>query len=91
MKHILAFLFFAATISFSQSVVQTIPLPNTTYWNLAYGIASDGSFLYVTSNTSTTSLPNYGFIYKLDLNGNIVDSIITHQGESQGVAFDGTF
>jgi hypothetical protein len=74
----------------SQTIIETVPLPNTTYWNSAYGLASDSCALYVGSATSTTSLYNYGRIYKLDLHGILLDSISTTLGSSQGLAFDDT-
>ncbi|MBS4029245.1 MAG: choice-of-anchor D domain-containing protein [Ignavibacteriales bacterium] len=83
-------LFIFSNALYAQAVVQTIPLPNTTYWNQAYGVAADSNFLYLSSSTSTTSAYNYGFIYKLDWNGNVVDSINPSRGASQGIAFDGT-
>ncbi len=80
-------------ISFSQSIIQTLTLPNTTYWNTAYGIAADSTALYISSTTSTTTLFNYGRIYKLDHNGQVLDSVTsttTTFGQSQGLAYDGT-
>lgn len=82
-------LFFAQQIS-SQTIVNVYQLPNSTYWNQAYGIANDSNHLFISSSTSTTSITNYGSIYTLDMNGNIVDSTATTLGSSQGLAFDGT-
>lgn len=88
---IIVILFFAITFLNAQSIIQTIPLPNTTYWNQAYGICGDGTSLFVSSGTSTTTVYNYGRIYKLDYNGNIIDSVnsttITF-GQSQGLGYD---
>ncbi len=84
-------LFFVITFLNAQSIIKTIPLPNTTYWNQAYGICGDGTNLFVSSGTSTTTVYNYGRIYKLDLNGNIVDSVNSTTisfGQSQGLGYD---
>jgi hypothetical protein len=77
----------------AQTIIQTIPLPNIAYWNSTYGIAGDGNYLYVSSSTSSSSY-NYGRIYKLNLNGQVIDSVNSTSmtfGESQGLAFDGTY
>lgn len=74
----------------AQSIVQTIPLPSTTYWNQAWGIAADSTGLYLSSGTSTTTAYNYGFIYKLDFNGTPLDSLNPAVGYSQGLAMDDT-
>lgn len=73
----------------TQSIVQAIPFPNTTYWNQAYDLATDSTGMYVSSSTSTTTLYNYGYIYKIDSTGARVDSIATGLGQSQGLASDG--
>lgn len=73
-----------------QSVVQVIPLPNGSYWNYAYGLAADSSHLYLSSEWSTSSTYNYGFIYTLNFSGVPTDSINPQYGYSQGLAFDGT-
>ncbi len=59
----------------SQSIVQVIPLPNTTYWNQAWGLAADSTRLYISSGTSTTTVYNYGFIYTTNHNGVPIDSV----------------
>jgi hypothetical protein len=74
----------------AQSIVQVIPLPNTTYWNQAWGLAADSTRLFLSSGTATTSVYNYGFIYTLNFNGTPVDSMNPNVGYSQGLATDGT-
>lgn len=76
--------------AFSQTIVQSIPLSNTTYWNQAWGLAADSTRLYISSGTSTTTVYNYGFIYKTNHQGIPVDSINPGVGYSQGLAYDGT-
>ena len=74
-----------------QSIVQVIPLPNTTYWLQAYGLAADSTSLFVSSGTSS-AVYNRGFIYVLDFNGNPADSITTGISTySQGLAWDGSY
>ena len=82
----------ALSFALTQTIVQSYPFPNTTYWNQAYGLAADSSGLCVSSTTSTTSLYNYGRIYKLDSLAQILDSTSSTSitlGQSQGLAFDG--
>jgi len=79
----------AAGIVHSQSIVQVIPLPNTTYWNQGWGAFADSTHLYMSSGTTSTVF-NRGHIYKLDFNGNVVDSVVTGLNSSQGLAWDGS-
>ena len=76
--------------AFGQSIVQVFPLPSTTYWNQAYGLAADSTSLYVSSGTSS-AVYNRGFIYVLDNSAQPTDSISTGiQTYSQGLAWDGS-
>ena len=70
-----------------QTIIQTIPLPNTSYWNYAYGLAADSVSLYITSSTSSAT--NQGYIYKMNFNGEVIDSLNTGLSSSQGLAYDG--
>ncbi len=74
-----------------QSIVEVIRLPNTTYWNQAWGLApgSGGARLYASSGTTST-VYNRGYIYALDSTGTPVDSIVTGLSSSQGLAWDGS-
>lgn len=90
MKFIL--LLFVAGLSsslFAQSIVQVIPLPNSTYWNSAWGLTADATNLYISSNTSTATEGRK--IFKLNFSGQVVDSILLPTGivSSQGLARDG--
>ncbi len=78
-----------SSLSWSQSIVQVIPLPNTTYWNQGYGLAADSTRLFLSSGT-TTAVYNRGFIYNAALSGTLTDSISTGLSSSQGLAWDGT-
>lgn len=80
------------TSLFAQSIVQVIPLPNTTYWNQAWGLApgAGGARLFISSGT-TTAVFNRGHIYSLDSNGVVLDSVVTGLNSSQGLAWDGEF
>ncbi len=88
---LLLFVFTSVFFLHAQTIVNVIPLPNETYWNQAYGIAADSNYLYISSSTSTTSAPNYGYIYKIDYAGNIVGDINPARGASQGLVFNGEF
>lgn len=74
--------------SAGQSIVRVIPLPNSTYWNSAWGLTADASHLYVASNTSDATMGRR--IYTLDLDGIVVDSVDAPAGvvSSQGLARD---
>jgi hypothetical protein len=78
-------------IANSQSIVQVNPLPNTTYWNQAWGLApgNGGARLAISSGT-TTAVFNRGHIYSSDSLGNIRDSVVTGLSSSQGLAWDGS-
>jgi hypothetical protein len=96
MKRLILFLisFLLPQLQFTvhaQSIVQVIPLPNTTYWNQAWGLAADSTRLYISSGTSTTTVYNYGYIYTTNSSGVPVDSVNPNRGYSQGLAYDGTF
>ncbi len=84
-------LFSTVSWGFGQSIVRVIPLPNTTYWTQAYGLAADSTRLFVSSGTST-AVYNRGFIYVLDDSANAIDSIATGIATySQGLAWDGSY
>jgi hypothetical protein len=91
--YIVAFMFFLGFDhhGFGQTLVETIPLPATTYWNSAYGLVYANSKYWISSGSSTAGR---GVFYGVDSAGNIVDSvrITNYPGlrESQGLAFDGT-
>jgi len=72
----------------SQSIVQVIPLPSSTYYNSAWGLTADSTSLYVSSNTSNATEGRK--IIQLDFSGNPVDSVIAPAGvvSSQGLAKD---
>ncbi len=72
----------------AQSIVQVIPLPNSTYYNSAWGLTADATNLYISSNTSDTT--NGRKILKLAFSGQPVDSTIVSRGvvSSQGLARD---
>jgi len=75
-------------IARSQGIIEIIRLPSSTYWNSAWGLTSDGTHLYVASNTSDAT--NGRKIMKLNFAGQAVDSIIAPPGvvSSQGLAID---
>ena len=84
----LSFILFSRGLG--QTIVQSIPLPNTTYWNQAYGLAADSVHLFLSSGT-TTVVYNRGFIYSADTSATLTDSVSTGLSSSQGLAWDGTF
>ena len=76
--------------SYSQTLVETIPLPGGSYWNNAYGMVYANGKYWMTSGSSTATPRK---IYGLNSSGQLIDSItITYPSmrESQGLAFDGT-
>lgn len=90
MKNILLlFVLFLTSNIYSQTLLQTYPLPATPYWNSAYGMTYMGGKLWISSGSST----NAGRIYGLNLEGQITDSIQHVYGivrSSQGLAYDGS-
>lgn len=90
-RFLLGLMVIAVGMTHAQSIVEVIRLPNTTYWNQAWGLApgSGQTRLYATSGTSST-VYNRGFIYALDSTGTLVDSTATGLSTSQGLAWDGS-
>jgi len=72
----------------SQSIVQVIPLPSSTYYNSAWGLTADTSSLYISSNTSNATEGRK--IIKLSFAGSALDSVFAPAGvvSSQGLAKD---
>ncbi|HEX9656027.1 MAG TPA: hypothetical protein VGB89_03795, partial [Bacteroidota bacterium] len=72
----------------SQSIVQVIPLPSSTYFNSAWGLTADTSSLYISSNTSNATEGRK--IFQLNFSGTAIDSVIAPAGvvSSQGLAKD---
>lgn len=79
---------FFGVVAHSQSIVQVIPLPSSTYWNSAWGLTASSTRLYISSNTSDAT--NGRKIFTLSLSGTILDSISAPPGmvSSQGLARD---
>ncbi len=75
--------------TFSQSIVQVIRLPGSTYWDQAWGLTADSTNLYLSSNTSDATVGRR--VLKLDFSGQPIDSVILPAGvnSSQGLARDG--
>lgn len=77
---------------FSQSLVQTIPLPRYAYMDQGYGLVYHDGKLWMSSGSSSPTT-NRGKIVSLDLNGTVLDSFNINYptiNTSQGLAFDGT-
>ncbi len=77
---------------FSQSLVQTIPLPRYAYMDQGYGLVFNDGKLWMSSGSSSPTT-NKGKIVSLDLNGTVLDSFNINYpsiSTSQGLAFDGT-
>lgn len=92
MKKLILFFIFLINLSFAQTLVQTVPFPNNTYWNAAYGLAFENGKFWISS--SSTAAGNRGILYSVDSNGNLVDTVnIVNNypgiNASQGLAFDG--
>jgi len=75
----------------SQSLVKTIPLPASAYYNSAYGLVYANGKLWLSTSSSTAGLKNK--LIGMDTLGNVVDSIMINYPtikESQGLGWDGT-
>jgi outer membrane protein assembly factor BamB len=73
---------------YAQSITDVYELPNTFYFNSAYGLASDSNSIFLSSYSSSS--PIAGSIVEFDLNGTQIDTLPTPLGSSQGLAWDGT-
>lgn len=83
------FLFSLISSAHTQNIVQTILLPDTPFWNQAWGLTAFNGSLYVGSATSD---PIEGRkIMKLNFDGQVIDSIIMPPGivNNQGLSFSG--
>lgn len=91
MKRLVTLLcFFLFVFTYSQSLIQTIPLPSTSFWSYTYGMVYKDGNLWLSSYSSSAG---NGFLNAIDLNGNVVSSLqINYPAikESQGLASDGT-
>ncbi len=77
------------TSGFSQSLVETVNLPNESFFNSGYGLVYNGSSYWISSESSTGS----GVLKSVDASGNYLTTInINYPGihSSQGLAYDGT-
>src|SRR5574338_277950 len=91
MKNLFFILFLLPfTTGLSQSLVETVNLPNEPFFNSGYGLVYDGSSYWISSESSTTGR---GVLKSVDAAGNYLSVItINYPGihESQGLAYDGT-
>ncbi|RKY97732.1 MAG: hypothetical protein DRQ13_04355, partial [Ignavibacteriae bacterium] len=79
-----------STISYSQTLLETVDLPTGTYWNSGYGMVYSNSKYWISSSSSSTGS---GIIKAVDNTGAEVDQILINYPTlraSQGLAFDGT-
>jgi outer membrane protein assembly factor BamB len=79
-----------ATLSYSQSLLETIDLPPGDFYNYGYGLVYNGGKYWISSSSSNAGM---GLIKAVDNTGTEVDQItINYPGmqESQGLVFDGT-
>ncbi|NCS89254.1 MAG: hypothetical protein AUK34_03280 [Ignavibacteria bacterium CG2_30_36_16] len=75
----------------AQSLVQTVPLPNNTFYNSGYGLVYANSLYYISSGSSTSGK---GIFYGVDALGNEVDTVDINypvMSYSQGLTFDGAY
>ncbi len=89
-KVLLLFSLFILAIN-AQSLVKTIPLPASAYYNSAYGLVYANGKLWISTASSTTGLK--GKLIGMDTLGNVTDSIMINYPtlrESQGLGWDGT-
>jgi outer membrane protein assembly factor BamB len=80
-----------STLSYSQSLLETIDLPPETFYNYGYGLVYNDGKYWISSGTSSGA--GDGLIKAVDNTGNEVDQIIFDypiMKYSQGLAFDGT-
>ncbi|TDJ55980.1 MAG: choice-of-anchor D domain-containing protein [Ignavibacteria bacterium] len=91
MKNLVTFvIILLSTLSYSQTLLETVDLPTGTYWNSGYGMVYSNSKYWISSSSSSTGS---GIIKAVDNTGSEVDQILINyptMRASQGLAFDGT-
>ncbi len=83
-------LFVFSSVSYSQTLLETIDLPTGAFWNSAYGMVNQDSKYWISSSSSSTGK---GIIYAVNSNGILVDTLDFDSPwlrASQGLDFDGT-
>ncbi|NNL22207.1 MAG: choice-of-anchor D domain-containing protein [Ignavibacteriaceae bacterium] len=86
----ISFLFLFSSLSYSQTLVQTVDLPSGTYWNSGYGMVYQDAKYWISSSSSSTGR---GIFYAVNSSGAQVDQLNINYPSmraSQGLAFDGT-
>jgi Secretion system C-terminal sorting domain/PQQ-like domain len=89
-KFLLFSLLFIYSLSYSQTLLETINLPSGTFYNYAYGMVFDNGKYWISSSSSTAGK---GIIYAVNSSGVQIDMLdfdLPWIRESQGLAFDGT-
>ncbi len=79
-----------STLSYSQTLLETIDLPPETFYNYGYGLVYNDGKYWISSGSSSGA--GDGLIKAVDSTGNEVDQIIFNyplMKYSQGLAFDG--
>ena len=80
-----------STLSYSQTLLETIDLPSETFYNYGYGLVYNDGKYWISSGSSSGA--GDGLIKAVDNTGTEVDQIIFNypvMRYSQGLAFDGT-
>jgi hypothetical protein len=82
--------FIFSSLTYAQTLVETIDLPAGTFYNYAYGLTYENGKYWISSSSTSAG---QGLLNAVDATGAQVTTInITYPGmqESQGLAFDGT-
>jgi hypothetical protein len=90
MKKLLLFYLLLSSFGYSQTLLETIPLPNDNFYNYGYGLVYENNKYWISSSHSTAGR---GIINAVNSAGTQVATInISYPGmrESQGLSFDGT-
>ena len=88
-KFLLLNLLLISSLSFSQTLLETISLPNNNFYNYGYGLVYENGNYWISSGHSTAG---QGLINAVNASGTQIATInISYPGmqESQGLAFDG--
>ena len=89
-KLVTLFAILFSTVSFSQTLLETIDLPSGSFYNSGYGLVFDSGKYWISSGSSSAGS---GLIKAVDINGNEIDQLNINyptMKASQGLAFDGT-
>ena len=89
MKNLFFSLFVFISFTTAQTLIQTVPLPSTAFYNSGYGLVHVNGKYWISSGSTSA----YGLIYAVNSSGVQIDQLSINyptMRASQGLAYDGT-